>query len=290
MSYFTTTQILDGKKVSAELLETLKVELQRFTRQDATPPKLVVVLVGDDPASQVYVNKKAKTARQIGMLSDLLVYPADTSQEELLGVIRRLNLDPAVHGILVQLPLPRHIDTLTVIQAVAPEKDVDGLHPLNLGRLLTGDPLASKPCTPAGIITLLKAYKVPMAGKHAVVLGRSNIVGKPMSLLLLQENATITCCHSKTENLSELLRQADILVAAVGVPHLVKAEDVKAGVVVVDVGMNRLEGKLVGDVDFERVSDRASFITPVPGGVGPMTIATLMANTLALYQRSLVKA
>jgi len=217
----------------------------------------------------------------------VLTYPASTSQQELMAVIQKLNADPTVHGILVQLPLPRQINTLDIITTVDPKKDVDGLHPLNLGLLMTGDPSACKPCTPAGVITLLKAYKVAMAGKHAVVLGRSNIVGKPMGMLLLQENATVSYCHSKTEDLPSFTRQADILVAAVGVPNLVTADFIKPGAVVVDVGINRLDGKLVGDVDFESVAGKAGFITPVPGGVGPMTIATLMANTLALYKRSL---
>ena len=188
----------------------------------------------------------------------------------------------------MQLPLPRQIKTQAIITLVDPDNDVDGLHPLNLGRLMTGDPFVCKPCTPAGVMTLLKTYKVPIAGKHAVVLGRSNIVGKPMGLLLLQENATVTYCHSKTEDLAAITRQADILVAAVGIPQMITLPDA-CGLAIIDVGINRVDGKLVGDVDFEGVSERASFITPVPGGVGPMTISTLMANTLALYQQSLLK-
>lgn len=288
MAYFTTTQILDGKKVSQEVLAGLTHELSLLREKAQRLPKLVVVLVGEDPASQVYVNKKTQTARKIGMDSELRVYPAHTSQEELAGVIRQLNQDASVHGILIQLPLPRQIDTTAVLNLVAPEKDVDGLHPLNLGRLMTGDPLVCKPCTPAGIMTLLKAYKVPLAGKHAVVIGRSNIVGKPVGMLLLQENATVTFCHSKTEDLAGQVRQADIVVAAVGVPRMVTADMIKPGAVVVDVGINRVDGKLCGDVDFEGVAEKAAFITPVPGGVGPMTISTLMANTLAQYQRSLL--
>ena len=287
MTYFTTTQILDGKKVSESVLATLTQELEVLRTRGAQVPKLVVVLVGNDPASQVYVNKKAKTAQAIGMSSEVLTFPENFRQEELAGEIQRLNLDPTVHGILVQLPLPRHINTLEIINLVAPHKDVDGLHPTNLGLVLAGDPRGCKPCTPAGVITLLKHYKVPMAGKHAVVVGRSNIVGKPMGLLLLQENATVTYCHSKTEDLAAVTRQADLLIAAVGVPKLITADYVKPGAVVVDVGTNRLDGKLVGDVDFESVSPQASFISPVPGGVGPMTICTLMANTLAQYQKSL---
>ncbi len=280
-----TACILDGKLTSRNLLDSLSEELAQLKGQGAPLPKLVVVLVGDDPASQVYVGKKAKTAQKIGMLSDLLTYPAETSQAELLSVIERLNQDASVHGILVQLPLPKHIDTLSVIRAIDPQKDVDGLHPLNMGLLMSGDPSACKPCTPAGVMTLLKAYNVPLAGKNAVVLGRSNIVGKPMGLLLLQENATVTYCHSKTADLPTRCQEADILVAAVGVPNLVTADFIKPGAAVIDVGINRLDGNLVGDVDFASASQKAGFITPVPGGVGPMTIATLMANTLFLYRQ-----
>ncbi len=280
-----TACILDGKLTSQNLLDSLSLELAQIKAQGAPLPKLVVVLVGDDPASQVYVGKKAKTAQKIGMLSELLTYPADTTQAELLAVIARLNQDASVHGILVQLPLPKHIDTLSVIRAIDPKKDVDGLHPLNMGLLMTGDPSACKPCTPAGVMTLLKAYNVPLAGQNAVVLGRSNIVGKPMGMLLLQENATVTYCHSKTADLAAVCREADILVAAVGVPNLVTADFVKPGAAIIDVGINRLDGKLVGDVDFTSASQKAGFITPVPGGVGPMTIVTLMANTLFLYRQ-----
>jgi methylenetetrahydrofolate dehydrogenase (NADP+) / methenyltetrahydrofolate cyclohydrolase len=283
MAASTIAQILDGKLVAGEVLNQVQREIAAL--KHAVLPKLVVVLVGDDPASQVYVNKKAKTAQKIGMLSELILLPGDTSQETLCAEIRRLNEDTTVHGILVQLPLPKHIDTQAIIQLVAPEKDVDGLHPYNLGRLLTGDPRACKPCTPAGVMTLLHHYNVPLAGKQAVVLGRSNIVGKPMGLLLLEQNATVTYCHSRTANLSDVLRQADILVAAVGVPRMLKADQVKPGAVVVDVGINRVDGKLCGDVDFEPVAEKASFITPVPGGVGPMTIATLMSNTLKMYRQ-----
>jgi methylenetetrahydrofolate dehydrogenase (NADP+)/methenyltetrahydrofolate cyclohydrolase len=287
MTQSITSQLLDGKKVSQQVVEALSLELQAIHASGAVLPKLVVVLVGDDPASQVYVGKKAKMAQKIGMLSELLTLSAHTTQAELLAVIHGLNADASVHGILVQLPLPKQINTLEIITAVDPKKDVDGLHPLNLGLLMTGDPLACKPCTPAGVITLLKAYNVPLAGQHAVVLGRSNIVGKPMGMLLLQENATVSYCHSKTADLAAFTRQADILVAAVGVPKMVTAEFIKPGATVVDVGINRLEGKLVGDVDFDSVAEKAGFITPVPGGVGPMTIATLMANTVELYKRSL---
>ena len=286
MASSITTQILDGKLVANHVLNKIQQEISILQHQGATIPKLVVVLVGDDPASQVYVNKKAKTAQKIGMLSELILLPAETTHETLCAEIQRLNADPTVHGILIQLPLPKHIDTQAIIQMVAPQKDVDGLHPLNLGRVLTGDPSACKPCTPAGVMMLLHHYQIPIAGKHAVILGRSNIVGKPMGLLLLQENATVTYCHSKTINLQQTLQQADILIAAVGVPQLIQAADVKPGVVVVDVGINRKDGKLCGDVHYASVAEKASFITPVPGGVGPMTIATLMSNTLAMYRQS----
>jgi methylenetetrahydrofolate dehydrogenase (NADP+)/methenyltetrahydrofolate cyclohydrolase len=287
MAELTTAKILDGKLVSQQVLDGLAEELRGLQGKMSLLPKLVVVLVGEDPASQVYVNKKAKTAQKIGMASELLTYPADTTEAQLLEVIRQLNADETVHGILVQLPLPRSINSFSIINAIAPHKEVDGLHPMNLGLVLTGDGSACAPCTPAGVMSLLKAYHVPLAGKHAVIVGRSNIVGKPMGLLLLQENATVTYCHSKTANLSDVLRQGDIVVAAVGVPNMVKGEDLKPGAVVVDVGINRVHGKLVGDVDFASASERASFITPVPGGVGPMTIATLMANTLAMYKRAM---
>jgi methylenetetrahydrofolate dehydrogenase (NADP+)/methenyltetrahydrofolate cyclohydrolase len=285
MTPSTIAQILDGKLVSGQVLDQVRQEISDLKSAGAMLPKLVVVLVGDDPASQVYVNKKAQTAQKIGMLSELVLLPANTSQESLLAEIRRLNADATVHGILVQLPLPKHIDAQAIIQAIDPRKDVDGLHPLNLGRLLIGDATACKPCTPAGIITLLKHYNIRMSRQKAVVLGRSNIVGKPAGLLLLQENATVTYCHSQTENLSEVLRQADIIVAAVGVPRMVKGEDIKPGAVVVDVGINRVDGKLCGDVDFDSAAEKASFITPVPGGIGPMTIATLMSNTLRMYHQ-----
>lgn len=280
-----TASLLDGKAVSYRLTTALEAEIAQIRDKNIPLPKLTVVLVGDDPASQVYVNKKAKMARQLGMLSEVLTFPVETTQAELLATIAQLNADDSVHAILIQLPLPKHIDTLTVITAVQPEKDVDGLHPLNLGLLMTGDPRACKPCTPAGVMTLLQTAGVELSGRHAVVLGRSNIVGKPMGLLLLQENATVTYCHSKTPELPSVVRQADIVVAAVGVPRLVTADWIKPGAAVVDVGINRLDGKLVGDVDFESVATKAGWITPVPGGVGPMTIATLMRNAWTLYQR-----
>jgi methylenetetrahydrofolate dehydrogenase (NADP+)/methenyltetrahydrofolate cyclohydrolase len=279
--------ILNGKQIGDELLAQVAQDLKGLVAANRILPKLVVVLVGDDAASQVYVNKKAKTARSLGMSSEVLVFPTTLEQNELLREVARLNEDPSVHGILIQLPLPKRLNSLEVINAIDPRKDVDGLHPLSLGRLLTGETAANAclPCTPAGIMTLLKAYNVPIAGKHAVVLGRSNIVGKPIGLLLLQENATVSYCHSKTPDLANWIAKADILIAAAGVPGLVHGDAIRPGAVVVDVGINRVDGKLVGDVDFASVSQKAAFVTPVPGGVGPMTIATLMSNTLACYHR-----
>jgi methylenetetrahydrofolate dehydrogenase (NADP+)/methenyltetrahydrofolate cyclohydrolase len=271
--------LLDGK----ETAKTLQAQVAAQVATLPSKPHLVVVLVGDNPASQVYVKKKAQMAQKLGLSSDLMTYPADLPESELLAAIDQLNANPDVHAILVQMPLPKHMDTLKVLARVAPHKDVDGFHPVNLGRLLSGDPPVALPCTPAGMIHLLKAYDLPIAGQHAVVVGRSNIVGKPMALLLLQENATVTIAHSKTRDLPGLIETADILVAAIGQPHFIKR--IKPGAVVLDVGINRLaDGRLVGDVDFDAVAETAGAITPVPGGVGPMTIAQLMANTVALYQ------
>lgn len=278
-------KLIDGKKTSKKRLEQLKTELSELQALGKPQPKLVVILVGEDPASQVYTKRKTKVAHEIGLASELLTFPADFPQAELLALIERLNADGTVHGVLIQLPLPQHIDEKTVLNAVDPDKDVDGFHPMNLGRLLSGDLPPALPCTPAGIMTLLDEYSVDLTGKHAVVIGRSTIVGKPMGLLLLQANATVTFCHSRTQNLSEICQTADILVAAIGIPQKITAEYVKPGAVVIDVGINRTnDGRLVGDVNFESVLPKASLITPVPGGVGPMTIATLMANTLALYR------
>ncbi len=283
-------KILNGKEVSKALLAKLKSELSALQATGAEPPKLVVILVGEDPASQVYTRRKAKVAQEIGMASELLVLPKNTEEATLLEVIKKQNDDPAVHAILIQLPLPKHLNESRILNAVLPAKDVDGFHPVNLGRLLSGDIPPALPCTPAGIMKILAFYNVPISGKHAVIIGRSTIVGKPMGLLLLNANATVTYCHSRTENLSEICAQADILVAAVGHPEMITAEYVKPGAVVIDVGINHInipetdKTRLVGDVAFDEVSAKVSLITPVPGGVGPMTIATLMANTLALYK------
>ncbi len=280
-----SAQLIEGKKISDSIREEIKLEAERL-KAEGTTPGLVVILVGEDPASQVYVRNKAKACEQLGYYSEVVRLPAETSQQELLGLIDRYNRDGKVNGILVQLPLPKHIEEKAIIDAIAVEKDVDGFHPESVGNLMIGDD-ALLPCTPAGVIELLKRTGNDPAGKHAVVIGRSNIVGKPVAMLLLREHATVTICHSRTPNLPEIARQADILVAAVGVPKLVKKEWIKPGAVVIDVGVNRLpDGKLCGDVDFDDALDTAGWITPVPGGVGPMTITMLMANTLKAAKRS----
>ncbi len=273
-------RILDGKKVAASIHQELQERLIRL-KERGVSLKLTVVLVGDNPASASYVRGKQRTAEKIGLEGDVLRLPADVSQEVLLAEVDRLNADDSVDGILVQLPLPSHITEREVLERISPEKDVDGFHPVNAGRNFVGLD-AVWPCTPAGIVNMLHREGIEIAGKHAVVVGRSNIVGKPMAMLLLKENATVTVCHSKTKNLSDITGLADILVVAVGQPNLVTKDHVKQGAVVIDVGMNRVDGKLVGDVDFEGVSEVASAITPVPGGVGPLTVATLMENTVAL--------
>lgn len=243
-------------------------------------PGLAVVIVGDDPASRVYVNNKKKACEVVGFKSEEYALPASTTQEELLELVNTLNNKPDINGILVQLPLPEHLDDKAVIEAINPQKDVDAFHAVNVGKIMLGE-YDFLPCTPSGVMEMLHAYDIPVSGKNCVVIGRSNIVGKPMAMLLLHENGTVTICHSRTQNLTEVCREADILVAAVGKPKFVTADMVKEGAVVIDVGMDRDEnGKLCGDVDFENVKDKCSYITPVPGGVGPMTISTLMKNTL----------
>ncbi|MBP6332437.1 MAG: bifunctional methylenetetrahydrofolate dehydrogenase/methenyltetrahydrofolate cyclohydrolase FolD [Aminivibrio sp.] len=279
-----TASILDGKKLSAEIRASIKEETA-LLREKGIVPGLAVVLVGDDPASKVYVGQKEKGCLEAGFASFLHRLPVSTTQEELLDLIGKLNRDVLVHGILVQLPLPPQIDPDTVLAAIRPEKDVDGFHPVNIGRLVAGLP-ACEPCTPKGILRLLNSTGIPLAGKEAVVIGRSNIVGKPVALMLLAESATVTVCHSRTKDLAGHVRRADILVAAIGKPRFVTADMVKDGAVVVDVGINRLEEGLVGDVDFGPVSEKASWITPVPGGVGPMTIAMLLENTLEQAKKS----
>ncbi len=280
-----SAQIIDGKAIAALVKDQVKLDVTAFTAAFGVVPGLVVVLSGDDPASQVYVKNKVKTCQELGMRSELHQLPASTTQEELMALVQKLNADVAVHGILVQLPLYKHLLEGPVLLAIDPDKDVDGFHPINVGRLWT-DQAGLFPCTPVGSLELVKSTGLSLAGKHAVVVGRSNIVGKPMSALLLQQSCTVTIAHSKTADLPALCRSADILVAAVGRPKMLTKDYIKPGAVVIDVGINRLaDGKLCGDVDFEGAKEAAGFITPVPGGVGPMTIAMLMKNTLAAAKR-----
>jgi methylenetetrahydrofolate dehydrogenase (NADP+)/methenyltetrahydrofolate cyclohydrolase len=278
--------LINGKTVSAEIRNRLKQETAELKNKTGRMPGLATVLVGEDPASAVYVRNKNKICGEVGFQSFGKNLPAETTEEKLLDLIKELNENEEVNGILVQLPLPDHIDEEKVLLSIDPGKDVDGFHPINVGKLAIGNALLT-PCTPTGIIALLDYYGIEIAGKHAVVLGRSNIVGKPVAHLLLQRHATVTICHSKTKNLKEVTCQADILIAAVGRPHFVSSEMVKEGAVVIDVGINRVDGKLIGDVEFDPVAEKAAFITPVPGGVGPMTIALLMENTLKAFKATL---
>lgn len=277
--------IIDGKLVSQTIRGSIKDEVSALKLERGINPGLAVVLVGDDPASAVYVRNKHKACLDAGIESYVITMPNDTKEDELLEKIDELNNDPKVNGILVQLPLPKHICEDNVINRISPDKDVDAFHPANVGKILIGN-YDFLPCTPAGIMDLLAYYNIDIEGKECVVLGRSNIVGKPMSLLLLGKNGTVTVCHSRTRELSEITKRADILVVAIGKPEFVTADMVKPGAVVIDVGINRLEsGKLVGDVKFDEVSELASAITPVPGGVGPMTITTLLKNTLTAARK-----
>lgn len=276
-------KLIDGKKISAMVKDRIANEVEQL-KQKGILPGLAVIIVGENPASQVYVRNKEITCKNLGMYSEKIELDESTTQDELLKIIDELNNNDKIDGILCQLPLPRHIDENVIINAIKPDKDVDAFHPHNVGRIMIGD-YDFLPCTPAGIIEMLKTENIETTGKHCVVIGRSNIVGKPMAMLMLHNNSTVTICHSKTVNLKEITATADILIAAVGVANFVKADMVKDGAVVIDVGMNRLDGKLVGDVDFENVKDKTSAITPVPGGVGPMTIATLMQNTLTAAKR-----
>ncbi|HBN97344.1 MAG TPA: bifunctional methylenetetrahydrofolate dehydrogenase/methenyltetrahydrofolate cyclohydrolase FolD [Firmicutes bacterium] len=274
-----TARIIDGKGIAAEIRGDLAKQVAELTAQGKTPG-LEVILVGDDPASTVYVRNKERACKEVGINSTVHRLPAETTREELLGLIERLNNDTAVHGILVQLPLPSHLDEDEVINAISPKKDVDGFHPINAGKLLIGDDDAFVACTPAGVLELVKRTEVPIKGQNVVIVGRSNIVGKPAAVLFLREHATVTVCHSRTKDVAEECRRADILIAAVGRPEMIKKDWVKPGAVVIDVGINRVDGKLVGDVDFENVKEVAGAITPVPGGVGPMTIAMLLRATV----------
>ncbi len=278
-----TAKIIDGKKVSSSILEKLTSETEDLKKQFGRAPGLATVLVGEDPASQVYVRNKNKRCKEIGFQSFEQNLPADIPETELLGLVENLNKNPEVDGILVQLPLPGHIRSELILEAILPEKDVDGFHPINVGGLASGKDVLC-PCTPSGVIEMLDYYAISIEGKNAVILGRSNIVGKPQAFLLLRRNATVTICHSHTKNLEEVTSSADLLVAAIGKPNYVTANMVKEGAVVIDVGINRVDGKLTGDVDYNPAAEKASYITPVPGGVGPMTIAMLMSNTLKAFK------
>ena len=274
-----TAQIISGKELSQQKREEMKKEVEWLKSKGITPG-LAVIIVGNDPASQTYVRGKQRACEEIGIHSVLIEMEESTSEEELLAKIDELNQDDSIHGILVQLPLPKQINEQAVIEKISPDKDVDGFHPVNIGRMMTGQDCIL-PCTPHGIIELVKSKQIEIEGKHVVVVGRSNIVGKPVGQLFLKENATVTYCHSKTRNLENYTSQADILVVAAGRKHLISSEHVKEGAAVIDVGIHRLDnGKLTGDVDFESVKDKAAYITPVPGGVGPMTITMLLYNTI----------
>lgn len=271
--------VIDGKAIAAKIRGEIAIEVNRM-EAEGVKPGLAVVLVGEDPASKVYVSMKEKACQDVGIFSDEHKLPAETTEEELLRLIDQLNGDDRIDGILVQLPLPKHINTEKVLDAISPHKDVDGFHPYNVGRLVVGKPLF-QPCTPYGVMMMLKEIGVDLAGKEVVVVGRSNIVGKPVALMCLQQHATVTLCHSRTKNLAEKVGMADVVIAAVGQPEMIKGAWIKEGAVVIDVGVNRVgEKKLVGDVEYAAASKKASAITPVPGGVGPMTITMLLFNTV----------
>ncbi len=276
--------IIDGKGIALKLREELKTRVEELSAK-GTVPGLAVVLVGEDPASEVYVRNKGRACEKAGIKSVQHTLDKDTTQAQLLELIKELNADHEIHGILVQLPLPDHIDEQSILEAISPNKDVDGFHPFNVGRLITGNPVF-EPCTPRGIMKLIETTGVDLKGKEALVVGRSNIVGKPIALMLLAKHATVTICHSRTRDLEHAVRMADVVIAAVGVPEMIKGDWIKLGAVVIDVGINRVEGQgLVGDVDFEKACFNAGHITPVPGGVGPMTIAMLLVNTVDSAER-----
>ncbi len=279
-------QILDGKALARDIRAQLKLDIEALVPKLGRAPGLAVVLVGDDPASATYVGNKEKAAAEIGMAGKVLRMPADASQASIIAAVEGLNADPTIDGMIVQLPLPKGIDEAAVLGRIDPDKDADGLHPMNLGRLVAGIP-GPRPCTPVGVMRLLELAGAKIEGARAVVVGRSEIVGKPMAFLLLERHATVTICHSRTVGLDEEVRRADIVVAAVGKPALVKGSWIKEGAIVIDVGTNRVNGKLVGDVEFAEAAKRARAITPVPGGVGPMTIAGLLANTVAAARRKI---
>jgi len=278
---------IDGKAFSQVILEKIREEHNQLKEKYGKQAGLAVVIVGNNPASQVYVRNKIKACENVGFYSENIELDENISEEELLQEIDKLNKNDRINGILVQLPLPSHINELKIIDSISPEKDVDGFHVANIGKMVIGDETGFLSCTPYGIMQLLEEYKIEIAGKDAVIIGRSNIVGKPMALMLIQKGATVQVCNSRTKDLRKKLNDADIIIVAAGVPKLLKKEDVKEGAVVIDVGINRVDGKICGDVDYEEVAEKASYITPVPGGVGPMTIASLIKNTFKSYKNSL---
>lgn len=280
--------IIDGKEFSKKILEEISNEQKEIVeRKNLRPAGLAVIIVGENPASQVYVRNKTRACEKVGFYSETIKLEENISENDLIKKIEELNENDKIDGILVQLPLPKHIDELKVINSIKPEKDVDGFSNVNVGKMVIGDESGFLSCTPYGIMQLLEGYDIDVDGKDVVVVGRSNIVGKPMTMMLIQKGATVQVCNSRTKDLSKKLKKADIIVVAVGVPRMIKATDVKEGVVVIDVGINRVDGKLCGDVDYEDVAQKASYITPVPGGVGPMTIASLIKNTFISYQRKI---
>jgi len=280
--------VMDGKLISKEIKEKIRKEVEILKSQRVVPG-LAAVLVGENAASVIYVRNKRKACEESGIYSEGHYLPESISQAELMDLVDRLNKDPKIHGILVQLPLPKHLSTDLVLNSLSPFKDVDGLHPYNVGKLMMGDPIFV-PCTPAGVMAMLDYHRIPIEGKTAVVVGRSNLVGRPVAMLLMHRNATVTVCHSRTQNLPDVCRRADILIAAIGKTQFVTGEMIKEGAAVIDVGINRLgDGRLVGDVDYDAAAKRAGWITPVPGGVGPMTIAMLLQNTLLSAKRAIGK-
>ena len=279
--------IMDGKALSEKILKEIEQEHSELEKKAGRKAGLAVIIVGENPASQIYVRNKIRACERVGFHSETIRLDENISEESLLLEIEKLNNNSNIDGILVQLPIPKHIDDLKVINAISAEKDVDGFHTTNIGKMMIGDETGFLSCTPAGVIQMFEEYNIDLEGKDVLVIGQSNIVGKPMTLLLIKKRATVQVCNSKTKNLSEKLQKADIVIAAAGSPKLVKAADVKEGAVVIDVGINRVGGKLCGDVDFEEVSKKASFITPVPGGVGPMTIAMLIKNTFKSYKQKI---
>jgi len=278
---------IDGKAFSQTVLEKIREEHSQLKEKYGKPAGLAVVIVGNNPASQVYVKNKIRACEDVGFYSENIELDENISEKELLQEIDKLNKNDRINGILVQLPLPAHINELKIIDSISPEKDVDGFHVSNIGKMVIGDETGFLSCTPYGIMQLLEEYKIEIAGKDAVIIGRSNIVGKPMALMLIQKGATVQICNSRTKDLRKKLNKADIIIVAAGVPKLLKKEDVKEGAVVIDVGINRVDGKICGDVDYEEVAEKTSYITPVPGGVGPMTIASLIKNTFKSYKNSL---